>query len=95
MFDSAIELGFDMQLLDIGGGFTGHFDSHGNVMFGEIASTINEALAKHFPPEQVGSNVCVFVITQVMAYVHYVLFVSVGVHSTDIFDRCWQWLGCR
>ena len=40
-----------MELLDIGGGFTGHFDACGNVMFGEIASTINNALAQHFPPE--------------------------------------------
>ncbi len=40
-----------MELLDIGGGFTGRFDAHGNVMFGEIANTINAALAAHFPQE--------------------------------------------
>jgi ornithine decarboxylase len=52
IFDQAAELGYDMELLDIGGGFTGHFDSHGNVMFGEIATTINAALAAHFPPSE-------------------------------------------
>jgi ornithine decarboxylase len=51
IFDLAKTFGYDMELLDIGGGFTGHFDSHGNVMFGEIASTINTAIATHFPPE--------------------------------------------
>lgn len=44
-------MGFTMSLLDIGGGFTGHFDACGNVMFGDIATTINGALAAHFPPE--------------------------------------------
>ncbi|EFJ40311.1 hypothetical protein VOLCADRAFT_84542 [Volvox carteri f. nagariensis] len=51
VFDEAHTLGFHMELLDIGGGFTGHFDEMGNVMFGEIANTINTALAAHFPPE--------------------------------------------
>mmetsp|Transcript_591 Transcript_591/g.1599 ORF Transcript_591/g.1599 Transcript_591/m.1599 type:complete len:404 (-) Transcript_591:602-1813(-) len=51
IFDAAEAMGFDMELLDIGGGFTGRFDDCGNVMFGEIATTINNALAKHFPPE--------------------------------------------
>ncbi len=51
IFDMAGALGFDMELLDIGGGFTGRFDASGNVMFGEIANTINAALAENFPPE--------------------------------------------
>ena len=51
VFDQAADMGFEMELLDIGGGFTGHFDSMGNVMFGEIANTINNALAANFPPE--------------------------------------------
>eukprot|EP00879_Flechtneria_rotunda_P033815 GHRR01037618.1.p1 GENE.GHRR01037618.1~~GHRR01037618.1.p1 ORF type:complete len:142 (-),score=38.30 GHRR01037618.1:368-793(-) len=51
IFDLANNMGFDMRLLDIGGGFTGHFDSCGNVIFGDIATTINGALAAHFPPE--------------------------------------------
>jgi ornithine decarboxylase len=51
IFDQATALGFDMELLDIGGGFTGHFDAHGNVMFGEIANSINAALAQHFPSD--------------------------------------------
>ncbi|KAG2447384.1 hypothetical protein HYH02_007712 [Chlamydomonas schloesseri] len=50
VFDDAESLGFKMELLDIGGGFTGHFDKCGNVMFGEIANTINAALATYFPP---------------------------------------------
>jgi ornithine decarboxylase len=51
IFDLGNSMGFSMQLLDIGGGFTGHFDSCGNVIFGDIATTINGALAAHFPPE--------------------------------------------
>eukprot|EP00955_Chlamydomonas_euryale_P036745 350545-Chlamydomonas_euryale.AAC.1 len=51
IFDAAVALGFDMTLLDIGGGFTGAFDACGNVMFGEIANTINAAVAEHFPAE--------------------------------------------
>ncbi len=51
VFDDAAALGFRMDLMDIGGGFTGHFDECGNVMFGEIATTINAALATYFPPD--------------------------------------------
>lgn len=51
IFDTATAMGYEMELLDIGGGFTGHFDSHGNVMFGDIANAINSAIAAHFPPE--------------------------------------------
>jgi ornithine decarboxylase len=52
VFDTAAELGIEsMEMLDIGGGFTGHFDESGHVMFGDIARTINSALAAYFPPE--------------------------------------------
>jgi hypothetical protein len=51
IFDQAEGLGYNMELLDVGGGFTGHFDACGNVMFGEIANTINKAVAHCFPPE--------------------------------------------
>lgn len=51
IFDAANGMGFQMELLDIGGGFTGHFDSTGNVKISEVASTINQALALYFPPE--------------------------------------------
>lgn len=44
-------LGHTMKLLDIGGGFTGRFDSHGHVIFGDIARTINSALSVHFPAD--------------------------------------------
>jgi ornithine decarboxylase len=50
-FDTAEEMGFEMELLDIGGGFTGQFDACGNVIFGEIALTVNSALAAHFPAD--------------------------------------------
>lgn len=49
IFDVSELMGFNMELLDIGGGFTGHFDEHGHVMFGEIARTINEAIDREFP----------------------------------------------
>ncbi len=52
IFDLAEGLGYNMELLDVGGGFTGHFDACGNVMFGEIANTINKAVAHCFPPER-------------------------------------------
>jgi ornithine decarboxylase len=48
---AAEEMGHTMRLLDIGGGFTGHFDEHGHVMFGDIARTINKAISVHFPAE--------------------------------------------
>jgi len=51
IFGQAQAMGFAMELLDIGGGFTGHFDERGNVKFGEIANTINTALSTHFPEE--------------------------------------------
>eukprot|EP00878_Enallax_costatus_P001721 GHUV01001877.1.p1 GENE.GHUV01001877.1~~GHUV01001877.1.p1 ORF type:complete len:548 (+),score=160.60 GHUV01001877.1:260-1903(+) len=50
VFDVAEELGHTMTILDIGGGFTGHFDAHGHVMFSDIARTINAAISVHFPP---------------------------------------------
>jgi ornithine decarboxylase len=49
VFDMAELLGFHMELLDIGGGFTGTFDTQGNVMFGDIAAAINAALDQEFP----------------------------------------------
>lgn len=51
IFDQGAALGHDMHLLDIGGGFTGRFDAHGHVVFGDIARTINAALSVHFPAE--------------------------------------------
>mmetsp|Transcript_7867 Transcript_7867/g.15330 ORF Transcript_7867/g.15330 Transcript_7867/m.15330 type:complete len:478 (-) Transcript_7867:682-2115(-) len=51
IFDAGADLGFSMDLLDVGGGFTGHFDENGDVMFGEIANTINAVLESHFPLE--------------------------------------------
>jgi hypothetical protein len=33
------------------GGFTGHFDDDGHVIFGETAATINKAIEAEFPPD--------------------------------------------
>lgn len=51
VFDEATAMGFHMRLLDLGGGFTGRFDSDGNVqsMMGPIPTAIKRALAEHFP----------------------------------------------
>eukprot|EP00877_Chromochloris_zofingiensis_P000162 jgi/Chrzof1/10146/Cz04g30180.t1 len=51
IFELGTTVGFPMDLLDIGGGFTGRFDEMGNVMFGDIATTINSALAANFPQD--------------------------------------------
>lgn len=48
VFEAGEALGHHMTLLDIGGGFSGRFDSHGHVMFGDIARTINAALSAYF-----------------------------------------------
>mmetsp|Transcript_10005 Transcript_10005/g.17547 ORF Transcript_10005/g.17547 Transcript_10005/m.17547 type:complete len:464 (-) Transcript_10005:80-1471(-) len=63
VFDIAAELGHEMHLLDIGGGFVGRFDAEGNVtsMTGEIPHTINRTLEEHFGPESPFPN------TQVIA----------------------------
>ena len=52
-FDVGTSCGFHFSLLDIGGGFTGRFNSCGIVqsMVGEIPAYINEALDRFFGPE--------------------------------------------
>uniref|UniRef100_A0A8C7XHB2 ornithine decarboxylase n=1 Tax=Oryzias sinensis TaxID=183150 RepID=A0A8C7XHB2_9TELE len=47
VFDMGEELGFQMDLLDIGGGFPGSEDTE--LSFEEITATINPALDKYFP----------------------------------------------
>uniref|UniRef100_A0A3B3BPG3 ornithine decarboxylase n=1 Tax=Oryzias melastigma TaxID=30732 RepID=A0A3B3BPG3_ORYME len=47
VFDMGEELGFQMDLLDIGGGFPGSEDAE--LSFEEITATINPALDKYFP----------------------------------------------
>lgn len=47
MFELAKEYGYDMKLLDIGGGFPG-FDGDTHVPFEILAEGINEALTKYF-----------------------------------------------
>jgi len=47
VFDIGLRMGFDMNILDIGGGFPGTSDPR--VSFDEIAFAVNQALDKHFP----------------------------------------------
>lgn len=49
VFDIANSLGFQMSLLDIGGGFTGRDDFH--VTFEEVSEVINGALDEFFPSD--------------------------------------------
>ncbi|KAI3360252.1 hypothetical protein L3Q82_014569 [Scortum barcoo] len=49
VFDIANSLGFQMSLLDIGGGFCGRDDFQ--VKFEECAEVINDALEEFFPPD--------------------------------------------
>ncbi|CAG2112766.1 unnamed protein product, partial [Medioppia subpectinata] len=49
-FDLALSLGFNMRLLDIGGGFPG---KECKTSFEEICETINESLEKYFPSDHV------------------------------------------
>uniref|UniRef100_F6Y6I2 Ornithine decarboxylase n=1 Tax=Monodelphis domestica TaxID=13616 RepID=F6Y6I2_MONDO len=49
VFDMGAEFGFNMYLLDIGGGFPGSEDV--KLKFEEISSVINPALDKYFPPD--------------------------------------------
>ncbi|KAL4236688.1 Mitochondrial 2-oxoadipate and 2-oxoglutarate transporter [Mactra antiquata] len=49
VFDLAVEMGFDMSLLDIGGGYPG--TDNAPITFSEIAEVINVALDKYFPED--------------------------------------------
>ncbi|XP_059516533.1 ornithine decarboxylase isoform X3 [Myotis daubentonii] len=49
VFDMGAEVGFNMYLLDIGGGFPGSEDA--KLKFEEITSVINPALDKYFPSD--------------------------------------------
>jgi len=52
VFDCAELMGHHMELLDIGGGFSGHFDGGGRVDLGAgVAAAINAALDDAFPEE--------------------------------------------
>lgn len=50
-FDQAIALGFEMTLLDIGGGFTAPYNEEMAKLFYDTAAVVNEAIEVHFPPE--------------------------------------------
>lgn len=49
IFDLAEEIGFHMDMLDIGGGFPGFTGPY--VSFEEICNVVAESLDEHFPPE--------------------------------------------
>lgn len=49
IFKTGHELGHEMSVLDIGGGFPG--DEYATISFEQLALTINAALDKYFPPE--------------------------------------------
>lgn len=49
VFDKAIEMGFNMNLLDIGGGFE-------RETFSQSSTVVNESLKEFFPPQFVESN---------------------------------------
>ncbi|XP_073725886.1 ornithine decarboxylase 1-like isoform X1 [Misgurnus anguillicaudatus] len=49
VFDMGAELGYNMKLLDIGGGFPGSKDI--KLKFEEIAAVVNSALDKYFPAD--------------------------------------------
>lgn len=57
VFDHAAEVGYNMQLLDLGGGFWGRFDACGNVPLEDVSDAINSALERFFPPDGGGRNV--------------------------------------
>ena len=48
-FDLGAAYGFDMELLDIGGGFTAPYDEPSARLFYTTAAVINSALDHHFP----------------------------------------------
>lgn len=50
VFDVGQTLGFDFDLLDIGGGFPGH--AAAPITFEEIAKVLNVSLNKYFPPKR-------------------------------------------
>lgn len=53
-FNQALELGFDMHILDIGGGFAGGaFNAEGVVQLGGVPDAVNAALAQYFPEDNV------------------------------------------
>lgn len=50
VFDQALAMGFDMHILDIGGGFCGGtIRPDGSVALGDVPVAVNAALGKHFP----------------------------------------------
>lgn len=51
IFDDAKEIGYQMNILDIGGGFPGVDLTGDQPTFSDIANVINEALDLHFPVE--------------------------------------------
>ncbi|RWS22383.1 Ornithine decarboxylase-like protein, partial [Leptotrombidium deliense] len=51
VFEIAKDYGFEMRLLDIGGGFPGTSDPKDALLFDEIARIVNYSINNYFPPE--------------------------------------------
>jgi len=51
VFDAASAMGFEMTLLDIGGGFPGGSDPSEKQLFDDISKVVNDVVDLHFPPE--------------------------------------------
>lgn len=49
VMNTGVKIGFDMRVLDIGGGFPGQESVQ--LKFKEVANVIKQSLEKHFPPE--------------------------------------------
>ena len=54
VFDAAEELGLQLEILDIGGGFPGQERSE--VSLGEISASIKSSLAEHFSETKYGRS---------------------------------------
>eukprot|EP01147_Barroeca_monosierra_P000508 gene508-3834_t len=49
VFEQAAAIGFDLELVDVGGGFPGHAIGDGGVRFEDIATELTRALSEYFP----------------------------------------------
>lgn len=56
VMDLGNQLGFNMKLLDMGGGFPGGHPTQDSVTFEQVAKVINEELDKYFPEFDQNSN---------------------------------------
>ena len=82
VFDMGNALGFNMTLLDIGGGFCGgNFDENGNVDLGGVPAAVNSALEEYFSGE---ANEDVRVIAEPGRYCYCPSFPLYWMHSVGL-----------